>query len=152
MQALAVRKNTLMLIAGLVWCAAGASVFRIGIRLLWPLGELRVDLDALALLVFLLFYFLVFMRLVRRHAARLRNEPASHLPVWAFFDARSYAVMAVMMGGGIWLRRSNAVPSSMIAFFYSGLGAALFSAGTHFFAAYRRGDVTGAAHERAAPR
>lgn len=136
-----VPKNILVLCAGLVWCAAGANVFRIGIRLLWPMGLVALDLAGLALVVFLTFYLLIFMPTVRRHVMRLRQHPASHLPAWMFFDARSYAVMAVMMGGGMWLRLSQAVPAWAIAFFYSGLGAALFAAGTHFFASYRRGDV-----------
>jgi len=136
-----VPKNTLMLIAGLVWCAAGASVSSIGMPLLWRFGESRLDLDALALVVFLVFYQFVFARLVGRHSSRLRRDPALRLPVWAFFDGRSYAVMAIMMGGGMWLRLSHAVPLWMIAFFYSGLGAALFSCGTRFLWAFARGDV-----------
>lgn len=131
-----------MLIAGLVWCAAGASVSRIGIPLLWRYGGSRPDLDALAFVVFLVFYQFVFSRLVGRHAVRLRRDPASHLPLWAFFDGRSYVVMAVMMTGGMWLRLSHAVPLWTIAFFYSGLGVALFSCGTRFLWAYARGDVT----------
>ncbi|MHB8838064.1 MAG: hypothetical protein ACYC7F_03840 [Gemmatimonadaceae bacterium] len=145
MNTLSVPKNSLMLIAGLVWCAAGASVSRIGIPLLWRFGGARLDLDALAVLVFLVFYLFVFSRLVGRHAARLCQDPASHLPVWAFFDGRSYVVMAVMMFGGMWLRLSHAVPLWMIAFFYSGLGVALFSSGTRFLWAYARGDVTSGA-------
>jgi hypothetical protein len=136
-----VPKNMLMLIAGLVWCAAGASVFRIGIPLLWELGRSGFDLDMMALAVFLAFYLFVFTRLVRRHVARLREDTAARLPVWAFFDGRSWAVMAVMMMGGMWLRLSHAVPLWMIGFFYTGLGAALFSSGTHFLMAFRRGDV-----------
>jgi hypothetical protein len=136
-----VPKNTLMLIAGLVWCGAGASVCRIGMPLLWQYGAARPSLDALAFAVFLVFYLFIFRRLVQRHSARLRRDPASHLPVWAFFDARSYAVMVVMMGGGMWLRLSGAVPLWAIAFFYSGLGAALFSCGTRFIWVFRRGDV-----------
>ena len=140
---LAVPKSALILIAGVVWCAAGASVSYIGMPLLWGFGDTRLDLDALALVVFLVFYMFVFSRLVGRHSLRLRRDPSSHLPVWAFFDGRSYAVMAVMMGGGMWLRLSHAVPLWMIAFFYSGLGAALFSCGTRFLWVFARGDVTG---------
>lgn len=137
-----VRKNKLMLIAGLVWCAAGASVMRIGVPLLRRLGPGRPALNVYALVVFLVFYLFIFRRLVYRHAERLRRDPKLRLPVWAFFDARSYAIMAVMMGGGMWLRLSGVVPPWMIAFFYTGLGAALFSCGTRFLWVFRRGDVT----------
>lgn len=145
MQALAVRKNTLMLIAGLVWCAAGASVCRIGFPLLWRYSPAQPMLDGYAAAVFLIFYLFIFRRLVYRHSARLRHDPAVQLPVWKFFDARSWIVMAVMMGGGMSLRLSGLVPLWMIAFFYSGLGAALFSCGTRFLWVYRRGDVAAVA-------
>ena len=47
--------------------------------------------------------------------------------------------MAVMMGGGIWLRSSGLVPDVFIAVFYTGLGCALALAGVLLcimFAAY----------------
>ena len=142
---LSVPKNTLMLIAGLVWCAAGASVCRIGFPLLWRYSPAQPSLDAYALAIFLIFYLLIFRRLVYRHSTRLRRDRATRMPVWQFFDARSWIVMAVMMGGGMSLRLSGLVPLWMIAFFYSGLGAALFSCGTRFLWVYRRGDVLAAA-------
>ena len=37
--------------------------------------------------------------------------------------------MAVMMGGGIGLRRSGLAPEAFIAVFYTGLGAALLLSG-----------------------
>ena len=40
--------------------------------------------------------------------------------------------MAVMMTGGIVLRRSSLVPEGFIAFFYTGLGASLLLAGILF--------------------
>lgn len=41
--------------------------------------------------------------------------------------------MAVMMGGGIWLRSSGLVPEVFIAVFYTGLGCALALAGILFW-------------------
>lgn len=55
------------------------------------------------------------------------------LPVWRFFDLKSYCIMAVMMGGGIWLRTSGLVSDSFIAIFYTGLGCALTLAGVLFW-------------------
>ena len=40
--------------------------------------------------------------------------------------------MAVMMGGGIWLRSSGLAPDSFIAVLYTGLGCALSLAGLSF--------------------
>jgi hypothetical protein len=136
-----INKNTLILLAGLVWCVAGAMVCKIGLPLLLDLGSTRLILYPLAVVVFLIFYFLIFSRLVVRHTERIRQRPESKLPFWNFFDRSSYVVMVIMMAGGMWLRLSHIVPDWMIAFFYSGLGIALFSCGVRFLAGFFRKDV-----------
>lgn len=53
-----------------------------------------------------------------------------------FFDTKGYIIMAIMMGGGIALRMSGALPDWFIAFFYTGLGLALLLAGISFVIRY----------------
>jgi len=134
-------KNHLMLIAGLVWCAAGAMVCAIGLPLEFGLAPSQVILFPLAVVIFLVFYVFVFSRLVRTHTGRIRARPEDRLPFWDFFNASSWAVMAVMMGGGMALRLSHVMPDWMIAFFYSGLGLALFLCGVRFLGVFARKDV-----------
>jgi small-conductance mechanosensitive channel len=134
-------KNHLMLIAGLVWCVAGAFVCIIGLPLEFQLAPEHVILVPLAVLIGLAFYFLVFSRLVRRHSERVRARPEDRLPFWHFFNASSWAVMGVMMGGGMALRLSHVMPDWVIAFFYSGLGVALFLCGVRFLGVFARKDV-----------
>ena len=134
-------KNHLMLIAGLVWCAAGAMVCMIGLPLEFGLAPSHLILLPLAVGIFIAFYFLVFSRLVRKHTARIRARAEDRLPFWHFFNASSWAVMAVMMGGGLALRLSHVMPDWMIAFFYSGLGVALFLCGVRFLGVFARRDV-----------
>ncbi len=141
MRAIHVPKNHLMLIAGLVWCAAGAMVCLIGLPLEFGLAPSNLLLIPLAAVIFLAFYFLVFSRLVRKHTGRIRARSEDRLPFWHFFNASSWVVMAVMMGGGMALRLSHVMPDSMIAFFYSGLGAALFLCGLRFVGVFARKDV-----------
>ncbi len=147
----AIPKNGLILIAGLVWCVAGAMVSKIGMPLLWNLGVTQLILYPLAGLVFLIFYFLIFSRLVVKHTERIRQRPESKLPVWSFFDISSYVVMVIMMAGGMWLRLSHIIANWMIAFFYSGLGLALFSCGVRFLGAFSRKDVLMENEETAGP-
>ena len=137
----AIPKNTLMLIAGLVWCVAGAMVSRIGLSLLWDLGSTKLILFPLAVVVFLIFYFLIFSRLVVKHTERIRARTEQRMPFWNFFDTSSYVVMVIMMAGGMWLRLAHIVPDWMIAFFYSGLGIALFCCGLRFVGIFFRKDV-----------
>lgn len=49
-----------------------------------------------------------------------------------FFDAKAFAVMAVMMTGGIALRAGGLAPERFLAVFYTGLGALLLLAGALF--------------------
>jgi len=141
-------KNRLMLIAGLVWCAAGAIVCMIGLPLEFGLAPSHLILLPLAVAIFLVFYFFVFSRLVEKHAGRIRARTEDRLPFWHFFNASSWAVMAVMMGGGMALRLSHVMPDWMIAFFYSGLGVALFLCGVRFLGVFARKDVLAPAPER----
>jgi len=134
-------KNHLMLIAGLVWCAAGAMVCVIGLPLEVGLAPAHLILLPLALVIFLVFYLFVFSPLVRKHTGRIRARAEDRLPFWHFFNASSWAVMAVMMGGGMALRLSHLMPDWMIAFFYSGLGVALFLCGVRFLGVFARKDV-----------
>lgn len=141
MQLVIVPKNQLILIAGLVWCIAGAMVTSVGLPLELGLAPSHLVLVPLAGLIFLAFYFLVFSRLVRKHTVRIRARTEERLPVWQFFNAQSWAVMGVMMGGGMALRLSHLMPDWMIAFFYSGLGVALFLCGILFLRVFARKDV-----------
>jgi len=143
-----VPKNRLMLIAGLVWCAAGAMVCVVGLPLEFGLAPSHPILVPIALLIFLAFFFLVFSRLVRKHTGRIRARPEERLPFWDFFDASSWAVMAVMMVAGLALRLSHLMPDWMIAFFYSGLGVALFLCGVLFLGVFARKDVLAPAADR----
>lgn len=140
-------KNQLILIAGVVWCLAGAMVTAVGLPLEFSLAPSDVLLLPLSGAIFLAFYFLVFSRLVRRHTSRIRAHREDRLPFWRFFNASSWAVMAVMMGGGMALRLSHVMPDWFIAFFYSGLGIALFLCGLRFVGVFARKDVLALAPE-----
>ena len=148
MRVVHIPKNQLLLIAGLVWCAAGAMVCLIGLPLEFGLAPSHLILFPLAAAIFLVFYVFVFSPLVRKHTGRIRARAEDRLPFWRFFDAPSWAVMAVMMGGGMALRLSHLMPDWMIAFFYSGLGVALFICGVRFLGAFARKDVLALAPER----
>lgn len=141
-------KNHLMLIAGLVWCAAGAMVCMIGLPLEFGLAPSHLILFPLAAMIFAAFYFFVFSPLVRKHTSRIRARSEDRLPFWHFFNTSSWVVMAVMMAGGMTLRLSHLMPDWMIAFFYSGLGVALFLCGLRFVGVFARKDVLALAPDR----
>ncbi|MDD2568457.1 MAG: hypothetical protein PHQ49_02255 [Clostridia bacterium] len=133
-------KNYLMLIAGVVWLAAGTMVTVLGLPLLINLSG-NIWLSVLAVIVFLAFYLLIFSKLVKKHTIRIRENPRECMPFWQFFDKPSYIIMIIMMSGGITLRSAHIIPDWVIAFFYTGLGIALFSCGTRFISVFFRKKV-----------
>ena len=128
-----VKRNTLLLLACLVWSAAGFNILRIG------LVAYSARLTALNLLLTGVVFFLfqrLFGRLVKKHTARIRAYQEEKHFFLKFFDRKAFAIMAVMMTGGISLRASGLAPERFIAVFYTGLGAALLLAGLLFVRYY----------------
>ena len=124
-----VKRNTLLL-ACLVWSAAGFNILRIGI-ITYPAYRAAVNY-LLSALVFAVFQSPVFGRLVKKHTARIGAYPDERHFFLKFFDGKAFAVMAFMMTGGIALRASGIAPERFIAVFYTGLGASLLLAGLLF--------------------
>ena len=125
-------KKNLLIVAGIVWLIAGINVLRIGIL---TYQEYRSVVNyLLSVLVFLLFHFLIFSRLVNKHTARMLGYAEEKQPIYRFLDWKAFLIMVVMIGGGILIRRFELLPLRFIAFFYTGLGAALTLAGILFLA------------------
>ena len=120
-----VKRNTLLLIACLVWGAAGFNILRLGV-LAYP-AYLSVLNFVLSALVFAVFQYFIFGRLVKKHTARITGYEEERHFFLKFFDVKSFIIMAVMMSGGIWLRSSGIAPDRFIAVFYTGLGASLLT-------------------------
>ena len=125
-----VKRNTLLLIAALVWSAAGFNILRIGL-LAYPPYRTVVNY-LLSALVFTVFQVFIFGQLVNKHTARISAYEEELHFFLKFFDVKSFIIMAVMMTGDIWLRSSGVAPDRFIAFFYTGLGASLLLAGLLF--------------------
>ncbi len=125
-----VKRNTLLLLACLVWSAAGFNILRIGISV-YPAYISLVNI-ILSGLVFAVFQKFIFGKLVHKHTERIRSYKTEKQFFLKFFDVKAFIIMAFMMTGGIWLRASGAAPEGFIAVFYSGLGASLLLAGILF--------------------
>lgn len=126
---LCVRKRTLLLIAGIVWMIAGFNVARLGVMSYLNI-ERRWYLYLLSGLVFLLFGSM-FFRMSQKHTKRILDYE-DYRPFWHFFDWKAYLIMTCMMSVGIGFRAAGIFPEIFVAFFYSGLGLALASAGVLF--------------------
>lgn len=129
-------KYQLFFIAAFTWLFAGIMIMKVGIEALFFTSNYLLLLPAAV--IFYLFYEFIFSRLVKKHHVRIMYHDEDKLHWWLFFDKPSYITMFSMMSFGILLRKSNLLPSEFFAFFYTGLGFALFSCGTRFFAVFLR--------------
>ncbi|MBO0482403.1 hypothetical protein [Candidatus Enterococcus courvalinii] len=125
-----VKKLQLLLVASLVWLFAGFNVAKIGIDAYRSyLGILNI---VLSILVFLIFWFMIFGPLVKKHTQRISELNEEMQFFLNFFDGKSFSIMAIMILGGLGIRKFQLLPEQFIAIFYSGLGIALFLAGIVF--------------------
>lgn len=125
-----VKKRTLLLIAGIVWLAAGFNVARLGVISYFEI-EQQWYWYLLSAVIFLLFGAM-FYNMSRKHTKRIMGYEEESQSFWRFFDLKAYIIMAVVMGGGIVLRAAGIFPDWFVAFFYTGLGCALALAGVLF--------------------
>lgn len=126
-----VEKKYLIGLAGIVWMLAGFMVVKTGLPLFIQSGRYLLQI-LLSCTIFLIFYFLIFSRLVKKHVQRISADERKRMPVLEFFDTKSYIIMVVMITGGITIRKLQLMPLFFIGFFYVGLGIALFLAGVMF--------------------
>lgn len=125
-----VKKQNLLLLAGIVWMIAGFNVLRIGLE---TYAEYRMIINyAITLMVFLVFWFMVFHKLTIKHTKRIHEFEEELQLFYKFFDLKSFLIMAFMISFGIIIRKFQLLPDRFIAVFYTGLGAALFMAGVLF--------------------
>lgn len=129
-------KYRLFLLAALAWMIAGSMVMKVGFEALFSTHSYLLLFPAT--IIFYLFYEFVFSRLVKKHHKRIMYRDDDKLYWWLFFDKKSYIIMFCMMSFGILLRKSHLLPPEFFAFFYTGLGFALFSCGTRFFVVFLR--------------
>ena len=125
-----VKKKTLLLIACAVWSLAGFNILRIGILSYPP--YISVMNILLSIVVFTVFQYFIFGRLVKKHTDRIQYYEEERPFFMKFFDVKSFIIMAIMMSGGIYLRASSLAPERFIAVFYTGLGSSLLLAGILF--------------------
>lgn len=135
-----VKRNTLLLLACLVWSAAGFNILRIGL-MAYPAYLTAVNY-LLSVLVFAVFQWFIFGKLVKKHTARITSYLEERHFFLKFFDGKAFVIMAVMMTGGIGLRISGLAPERFIAVFYTGLGGALLMAGLLFGRNFGRAVLT----------
>ena len=127
----------LLLVNGLLWTAIGTRIVIIGVNSYLGLESIRWWYFLLTALVFAGFWFM-FTGVVRKYASRIMGMSEPKTSIFKTFSVKGYIIIAFMISLGITLRRIPQVPDSFIAWFYSGLGPGLLSAGVRFIIRWLR--------------
>nr|WP_317358372.1 hypothetical protein [uncultured Tyzzerella sp.] len=125
-----VKKNTLLLIASIVWLIAGFNILHIGLNTYK--NYVTIINIFLSLVVFSIFWFMIFSKLVFKHTHRIKSFKDELHFFLKFFDKKSFIIMIFMITFGVLIRKLHLAPDVFIAVFYTGLGSALFLAGLLF--------------------
>ena len=123
--------NNLLMVNGLLWTAIGTKIALTGIDAYRHLAAIPWWYFVLSAVVFAGFY-VMFTGVVRKYAARIEAMAEPKTSIFKTFSVKGYLIIAFMITLGITLKRIPQVPESFIAWFYSGLGPGLFSAGIRF--------------------
>jgi hypothetical protein len=129
---LLVPSKSLLLVAAAVWLAAGFSVCSVGISAVTGWSAAVFAGFAVVYVLFLV----MFIRISNKHIHRIRSYTEELTSAFKFFDAKSYILIAVMIGLGVAVRLSGLVPDPTIASFYSGLGLALLTSAVYYAVTY----------------
>jgi hypothetical protein len=130
---LAVPSKALILVAALVWLAAGAGVASVGLGA--TLAPWTPTMFAGALAAYVPF-LLLFLMIARKHIRRITGYTEKLTSIVRFLTPPSYLILVIMIGMGVIVRFSGLVPNAVIAAFYCGLGSALITAAIFYLVSY----------------
>ena len=128
-----VSKHNLLFIAGLAWTTAGGILAGRGLGYLIPHGDYLGWRLAGGMVFGGLFYLLLFSRISKKHIIRIRGLNIPYPCAFSFFNLRSYILMAVMITGGIMLRRFDVINKAWLYNFYVTMGVPLLISASRFF-------------------
>lgn len=121
-----VSHRVLLFIATAVWAMAGIMLMVRGWSGLTGTGvEFLVKIIG-SYLGGIAFYLVMFKKISSKNVERILNSPKPKLPFYAFFNAKGYIMMTVMMSLGITVRKAELVPFEYLALFYITMGTPLF--------------------------
>ena len=137
-----VRKIHLLAINGLMWTAIGTKIAVTGVcNYLTTPPEKLWWMIPLSLLVFAGFY-LMFTEIVRKYSERIHALPGPMESVFKTFSLKGYLIIAFMITLGITLKYIPGLPESFFAWFHTGLGSGLLSAGIRFLIRWWKAKVS----------
>jgi len=128
-----VSRRTLLLIAGCVWTLAGGILISRGLIKLITSNHFLFLEFLFGFLFGIGFYLLLFARISAKHIKRIAMIKIEDPCVFSFFNFRSYLMMAIMITGGIGLRKLNVINPDILYSFFLAMGIPLLISACRFF-------------------
>ena len=128
-----VSKHNLLFIAGLARTTAGGILAGRGLSYLVVHGHYLVWRLAGGLVFGMIFYVLLFAKISRKHIKRIHGLNIPYPCAFSFFNLRGYLMMAIMISGGIMLRRFDVINKEWLYNFYVTMGVPLLVSASRFF-------------------
>lgn len=128
-----VSKRTLLFIAALVWTFAGVMLLFKGISLFFVFQMylvLRIFTGAIS---GVLFYYVLFSKFSLKHINRILNLEKERVFFLSFFDFQNYFLMAIMIAGGVLVRKSGIISPVYFSVFYITMGIPLLISALRFY-------------------
>jgi hypothetical protein len=128
-----VRRENLLIVAGLVWAVAGGILSGRGLNYVLrvsPMPGLRIGLG---LLFGGVFYVLLFAKISGKHIRRISGINIPYPCAFSFFNFRSYFMMGLMIFSGIMLRKFDVIDHDLLYTFYIIMGVPLLISASRFF-------------------
>jgi hypothetical protein len=134
----AVSRRSLLLIAGCVWSIAGGILITRAMIQLLAINHFLI-LDIISGIIFGAgFYLLLFARISKKHITRITLIKIDNPCFFSFFNFRSYLMMAVMITGGITLRKLDLINHEILYTFFLMMGLPLLVSAYRFFFSYNK--------------
>lgn len=126
-------KRYLLFVAAFMWTFAGGMLFFRGFAMLFHFPRLLLFKIIVCIIAGLIFYFLLFSKISRKHTQRILKMEIEKPCFFSFFNIRSYIIMAVMIGMGITLRIMGIVPLEYLSILYVTMGVPLTLSAFRFY-------------------
>lgn len=126
-------RRGLLFIAALVWTFAGVMLFARGILMMNLDNDYFLTRMALSLIAGILFYWILFTRISKKHVLRIIQQPNDRPSVFAFFDVKGYLMMVGMVSLGVFLRSSGFISPFYLSVLYVTMGIPLFFSSIRFY-------------------
>ncbi len=128
----AVKKPTLVILAGILWFAVG--VMLVTMAAIWlknSQSEWAVLFALSGFLSALVIHHFGFLRIVDKNLGRIKKIDGKYC-AFGFMPWKSYILIAIMMTMGILLRHSG-IPKDYLSIIYLGIGTALALSSARYF-------------------